>query len=155
MQWTESIIVDRPAPQVFAAIADEHELMRWSAWPEATGFSCAVDGDGTSIGSQIVFTSPAGEEQGRQTLTRVEPGRLVEYRLANRGPRGRTMRPEVDFRLEPAGDSGTSTVVHLDFRNEVPLPPGVRHVADALIGRRIRALHAEDLRLLKRHVEAA
>ena len=44
MEWTESIVVDRPLKQVQAAIADEHELMAWSAWPNATGYTCAVDG---------------------------------------------------------------------------------------------------------------
>jgi hypothetical protein len=33
MHWTESIIVDRPTRQVAASIADENELVRWSAWP--------------------------------------------------------------------------------------------------------------------------
>lgn len=60
------------------------------------------------------------------------------------------MNPEVDFRLESAGDR--RTVVHLDFRAE-PLPPGLRQVAELLMGRRVRRLHVEDLRLLEQHVE--
>lgn len=64
MQWTESIDVDRAAADVLSAIADENVLMRWSAWPQATGYTCAVDGDGTSVGSQIVFTDRRGVEQG-------------------------------------------------------------------------------------------
>jgi carbon monoxide dehydrogenase subunit G len=150
MEWTESIEVDRPPAQVHAAIADEHRLMAWSAWPAATGYSCAVDGDGRSVGSAIVFRDGTGAEQGRQRLARVEPDR-IEYRLRNRGPRGRDMTPEVDFRLEPLGD--TRTRVHLDFRATAPLPPGVRQVAEFLLGRRVRRLHVEDLRLLKVHVE--
>jgi hypothetical protein len=61
------------------------------------------------------------------------------------------MSPEVDFRIEPLGP--TSTRVHLDFRNEVPLPPPLRQIAGRLIGRKVRALYMEDLRLLKAHVE--
>ncbi len=53
MRWTESITVDRPLAQVQRAIADENELMRWSAWPAATGFSCAVEGDGRSRCSHV------------------------------------------------------------------------------------------------------
>ncbi len=151
MEWSESIDVDRPIAQVQAAIADEHELMAWSAWPAATGYSCAVDGDGRSVGSAIVFRSPDGVEQGRQRLTRVAPDR-VEYRLRNRGPRGRDITPEVDFRLQPLDDAATR--VHLDFRATVPLPPGLRHVAELLLGRRVRRLHVLDLRQLKDHVEA-
>lgn len=150
VEWTESIVVERPVAQVLAAVADEHELMAWSAWPAATGFRCAVEGDGRSVGSAIVFTDGAGVEQGRQRLARVTPDR-VEYRLRNRGPGGREMTPEIDFRLEDLG--GGRTRVHLDFRAAAPLPPGLRHLAEALLGRRVRRLHVEDLRLLKTHVE--
>ena len=150
MEWTEAIVVDRPLEQVQAAIADEHRLMAWSAWPAATGYTCAVDGDGRSLGSAIVFTDRGGVEQGRQRLTLVEPDR-VEYRLRNRGPGGRDMTPEIDFRLEPLDDARTR--VHLDFRATAPLPPGVRQLAELLLGRRVRRLHVEDLALLKAHVE--
>ena len=150
MNWTESIVVDRPLKQVRAAIADEYQLMAWSAWPGATGYSCAVDGDGRSIGSAIVFRDRGGVEQGRQRLTRVDPDR-VEYRLRNRGPRGREMTPELDFRLEAL--DAARTRVHLDFRATAPLPPGARQIAELLLGRRVRRLHVEDLELLKAHVE--
>ena len=150
MEWTESIVIDRPLPLVQAAIADEHRLMAWSAWPRATGYSCAVDGDGRSIGSAIVFRDRAGVEQGRQSLTLIEADR-VGYRLRNKGPRGRDMTPEVDFRLDAL--DATHTRVHLDFRAAAPLPPGVRQLAELLLGRRVRRLHIEDLALLKAHVE--
>lgn len=150
MNWTESIVVDRPLDEVQAAIADEHALMAWSAWPEATGFTCAVDGDGRSPGSAIVFRDGKGVEQGRQRLVSAGP-RRVEYRLHNRGPFGRPMTPEVDYRLEPV-DAGR-TRVHLDFRATVPLPPGPRHLVELLLGRRVRRLHVVDLQQLKEHVE--
>lgn len=145
-----SIDINRPAVQVQQAIADERELMQWSAWPAATGYTCAVDGDGTSIGSAIVFRDGEGVEQGRQHLTEVTATR-VEYRLRNRGPVGRDLTPEVDFRIETLGP--TTTRVHLDFRNQVPLPPPLRQIASRIIGRKVRALHVEDLRLLKQHLE--
>lgn len=150
MRWTESIDVDRPLPQVHRVIADEHQVMHWSAWPAATGYTCYVDGDGTSVGSAFVFRDTAGVEQGRQRLFAVTP-RRVEYRLRNRGPAGRDMSPEVDFRLDEL--TPTSTRVHLDFRNQVPLPTPLRQLAGLVIGRKVRALHVEDLRLLKAHVE--
>lgn len=150
MEWTESIVIDRPLPVVHRAVADEHELMQWSAWPKATGYTCAVDGDGRSTGSAIVFRDRTGVEQGRQRLTSVEPDR-IEYRLRNRGPAGREMTPEVDFRLDDL--DGTRTRVHLDFRATAPLPPGARQLAELVLGRRVRRLHVQDLRLLKLHVE--
>ncbi len=150
MEWTESVVVDRPRSEVMAAIADEHELMQWSAWPEATGYSCRVDGDGISLGSSIVFTDRKGREQGRQRLALVTEDR-VEYRLSNRGPAGRPVNPEVDFRVEPVTDQRTR--VFLDFRVSPPLPFGLRQVAEAILRRPARKLHVEDLRLLKQHVE--
>ncbi len=150
MEWTESIVVDRPPAEVHAAIADEHRVMAWSAWPAATGYRCAVDGDGRSVGSAIVFRDGSGVEQGRQRLAGVEADR-IEYRLLNRGPFGRDMTPEVDFRLD-AVDPGR-TRVHLDFRATAPLPAGLRQLAELLLGRRVRRLHVEDLALLKAHVE--
>lgn len=150
MHWTVSIVVDRPRDQVQSAIADENDLMAWSAWPEATGYTCAVEGDGRSIGSEIVFTDRKGREQGRQRLTSVTPTR-VEYRLRNRGPGGRDITPEVDYRLEDLGDGRTR--VHLDFRATPPVPAIMRPVVEALLGRRVRRLHVKDLELLKAYVE--
>lgn len=72
--------------------------------------------------------------------------------MRNSGPGGREMTPEVDFRLED--DGPLRTRVHLDFRAAAPLPPGVRHLAEALLGRRVRALHVKDLELLTAHVES-
>ncbi len=152
MQWTESTVVDRPMAEVHDAIADENAVMRWSAWPAATGYTCAVDGDGRSIGSEIVFRNADGKEQGRQRLASVAPG-LVEYRLRNRGPGGRDITPEVDFRLEDV--DGSRTRVLLDFRGRAPLPPGLRQVAEFFLARRVRHLHRKDLEQLKDYVEQA
>ncbi|MGY1669364.1 SRPBCC family protein [Geodermatophilus sp. SYSU D00710] len=150
MRWTESIDVDRPVAEVRAAIADEHELMQWSAWPEATGYTCAVEGDGRSPGSEIVFRDRSGVVQGRQRLVRATADR-VGYRLRNRLPGGREMTPEVDFRIEDLG--GGRFRVHLGFRATPPLPPVVRRLAEAVVGRRVRALHVRDLEQLRAHVE--
>lgn len=150
MHWTVSIVVDRPRDQVQAAVADENDLMAWSAWPQATGYTCAVEGDGRSIGSEIVFTDRKGREQGRQRLASVSPT-LVEYRLRNRGPGGRDITPEVDYRLEDLGDGRTR--VHLDFRATPPVPAPLRPLVRATLGRRVRRLHVEDLELLKAYVE--
>jgi len=111
-----------------------------------------VDGDGRSIGSEIVFRYKRGAEQGGQKLTSATSTR-VEYRLRNRGPRGKEMTPEVDFRLEDL--AGRQTRVHMDFRATAPLPPGLRQLAELVIGRRVRVLHRTDLQQLKTYVESA
>ena len=117
---------------------------------QKTSRTLNVDAGGTTLGSVIVFRDDAGVDQGRQRLSSVSQNR-VEYRLRNRGPGGREMTPEVDFRIEVS--SPNRTRAHLDFRNRVPLPP--RQNAERVIGRKVRALHVEDLRLLKAHVEPA
>ncbi|KGI66776.1 SRPBCC family protein [Mycolicibacterium rufum] len=150
MQWTESVTIDRPLARVRQAIADENELLQWSAWPEATGYTCRIDGDGRSIGSAIVFTDTKGTTQGRQILHALD-NRSVDYRMRNRGPGGREMTPHLKFRLEDV--DGARTRVHLDFHAEAPLPLGLRHLVEAAMGRRVRKLHVKDLDQLKAHVE--
>lgn len=150
MKWSESITIDRPVGEVRRAVADEHELLRWSAWPEATGYTCAIEGDGRSIGSTIVFTDRRGTVQGRQVLHAVD-GHTVEYRLRNRGPGGREMTPHVLYRFDDL--DGARTRVHLDFEAVAPLPPGLRHLVEAVMGRRVRRLHVKDLQQLKGHLE--
>lgn len=152
MRWTESIDIDAPPGRVRPALADEHQVVAWSAWPAATGFVCEIDGDGTSVGSSIVMRDASGTEQGRQRLASVTEDR-VEYRLSNRGPGGRTMTPEVDFRVEPLASGRTR--VHLDFRATPPVPQPLRALVELVMSRKVRALHVEDLRLLKAHVEGA
>ena len=148
MEWTESIVIDRPLPVVHRAVADEHELMQWSAWPKATGDTCAVDGDGRSTGSAIVFRDRTGVEQGRQRLTSVEPDR-IEYRLRNRGPAGWRSRGGLPPR-RPRRDADARAP---RLPGDRAVPPGARQLAELVLGRRVRRLHVEDLRLLKLHVE--
>jgi len=150
MQWAESITIDRPRDQVLAAVADEHQVMAWSAWPQATGYTCSVEGDGTSVGSEIVFRSKDGQVQGRQRLVAVGDTR-VEYRLRNRGPGGREITPSIDFTL---AEMGESTRVTLHFQADAPLPTPLRQIVEAVLGRRVRALHVKDLQDLKAHVES-
>jgi len=151
MWWSETIVVDRSLEQVHAAVADANELLRWSAWQAATGYSCRIDGDGRSIGSAIVFVDRKGVVQGRQVLHAVE-GDAVEYRLRNRGPGGREMTPHVTFTFEDL--DGAQTRVALDFAATAPLPPIIRHTVEAVMGRKVRRLHIKDLEQLKQYVES-
>lgn len=150
MRWTESVLIARPVAAVQRAIADEHELLKWSAWPDATGYSCRIDGDGRSPGSAIVFTDTKGVTQGRQVLYAADE-RTVDYRLRNRGPGGREMTPQLTFRLEDI--DGRHTRVHLDFSATAPLPPGLRQLVEAAMARRVRRLHIKDLEQLKAYAE--
>lgn len=145
MRWTETVTIDKPVAEVFEAVRDQRVLMRWSAWPDATGYSCAVEGDGRSVGSAIVFTDSGGTEQGRQRIVEIGAG-LVRNRLRNRGPRGQWIEPAIDFRLEPYRNG---TKVELDFDVEPPVPALLRPIANRYLERKVRPLHVEDLRRLK------
>lgn len=149
--WTESVTISRPSDAVYAAVRDQRVLMQWSAWPAATGYSCAVEGDGVSVGSSVVFRAPNGQEMGRQTMTVVNATE-VRNRLRNLGPGGRPIEPEVDFRLTVLGPSETR--VALDFRVSPPIPKVLHPVARLYLTRQIRPLHRQDLLNLKTMLEA-
>ncbi|MFZ1490568.1 MAG: SRPBCC family protein, partial [Ilumatobacteraceae bacterium] len=146
MRWTETIEIDAPAERVFEAQLDQQHVMSWSAWPEATGFVCEVEGDGRSPGSEIVFRNAKGVVQGRQRIVDVDSLK-VSNRMENRGPFGATITPRVDFLATPLGADRTRAA--LDFEAEVPLPFGVRHVVQAVMSRWARRLHVKDLEQLK------
>ncbi len=152
MHWIESIDIDAPHDVVYEAVLDQSTLMRWSAWPSATGFTCAVEGDGRSPGSQIVFQDAKGVEQGRQTLVSSD-GELVRNVMRNRGPGGRPVEPSVDFRVTAL--SPERTRVALEFAVEPPVPRLLRPLAQRWLQRSIRPLHVKDLEQLKQLVEGA
>lgn len=149
VRWTESIQISRSPDVVFEAMLDQNTVIKWSAWPEATGYRCAVSGDGRSVGSEILFEDPSGQHMGRQRITEVGRG-VVRNKMRNRGPAGRWVEPTVDFRVEPHGDG---TIAYLDFDVTPPVPRVLRPLAHRYLKKSIRPLHVEDLRRLKRLVE--
>ena len=78
--------------------------------------------------------------------------RRIAHRLENQGPFGRTMRPEVDFVVDPVSDERSR--VSLVFNAAAPLPFGLRHVVELGMGRWVRRLHVKDLQMLKHYVES-
>lgn len=126
MHWTETVTIDAPVDVARAAVRDQRHVMAWSAWPEATGFTCSVDGDATSVGSEIVFRDRTGTVQGRQHIVDVTDDgdtRTVVNQLENRGPFGRTMRPRVDFRTTAVNAQRTEVGAGLRRRHPVPTAP--------------------------------
>jgi carbon monoxide dehydrogenase subunit G len=149
VRWSESIRIEAAPEAVFEAVLDQHTVIKWSAWPDATGYGCAVSGDGRSVGSEIVFEDSSGRHMGRQRITRVTDN-VVYNRMRNRGPGGRWVEPAVDFRVEPDGEG---TRAYLDFEVEPPVPKILRPLAHRYLAKSIRPLHVEDLRRLKILVE--
>lgn len=151
MQWTETIITEAPDDDVYQAVRDQHTPMQGSAWPDTTGSTCRVEGDGTSPGSQIIFTDSKGIEQGRQTLVSADAD-AVRNRMRDRGPRGRWVSPSVDFHIDPVTPARTR--VSLAFDVEPPVPRILKPVANRWLRRSIRLLHVKDLQQPKDLVEA-
>ncbi len=151
VSWTETIVIRRPKTEVYPAVHDQNTLMEWSAWPAATGFRCRVEGDGVTPGSQIVFSDSDGVEQGRQTLLSAD-GTVVRNKMKNRGPGGRDIEPQVDFRVEEV--DAKTTRVSLDFDVQPPVPAPLRPIAKIWLSRNIRPLHVKDLEQLRDLVEA-
>lgn len=83
---------------------------------------------------------------GRQTIVDVT-GTTVRNQLRNRGPGGRVIEPEIDFRVEPLGAHRSRVV--LDFRITPPVPTPLRPIARLFLNLRIRPLHRADLKNLK------
>jgi hypothetical protein len=126
--------------------------MQWSARPEVTGCTCAVEGDGTNTRSSTAFTSPSGEEVGRQTIT-AETDTPVHHRLRNRGTGGRVRELEVDLQTEPLGF--VRTRVRLDLRLRPSVPALLQPVGRFFPGRKSWPLHREALGRLERPLKEA
>lgn len=148
-RWRETIHIDSDPKTVFEAMLDQHKVIQWSAWPEATGYRCEVSGDGRSVGSEIAFCDRSGKHMGRQRITEVGQT-VVRNRMRNRGPGRRWVEPAVDFQVEPEGDG---TRAHLEFELDPPAPRILLPLAHRYLQRSIRPVHVEDLRRLKRFVE--
>ncbi|MEE8601121.1 MAG: SRPBCC family protein [Euzebya tangerina] len=151
VQWTESIVIDAPAEVVRIAMMDQAHVMGWSAWPEATGFTCAVEGDGSSPGSEIVFRNDDGQVQGRQRIVKVDD-QVIHNVMENKGPFGKTLRPSVDFRVTPIGQDRTRA--SLEFEAALPFPPILRRLVRIPMSRWVRNLHRKDMAMLKEYVES-
>jgi hypothetical protein len=151
LRWSESIHIDSSPDAVLEAMLDQHKVIEWSAWPDATGYQCAVFGDGRSVGSEIVFSDPAGKHMGRQRITEVGKN-IVRNTMRNRGPGGRWVEPLVDFRVESDGEG---TRAYLDFEVLPPVPKILRPLAHRYLKKTIRPVHVEDLRRLKLFVEGS
>lgn len=151
MTWTVDIDVNAPLERVFDAAVDQHQVMAWSAWPAATGYSCAVqEQDGRALGATIVFTDPrSGEPAGRQELAATVAPTYVRYELHNPGPGGVMLHPVVEVHL--AALDPDRTRVFWRFANQ--LPEGMPEEAQQQMASWVKGLHVKDLEGLKEHVE--
>ncbi|MEO0531370.1 MAG: SRPBCC family protein [Planctomycetota bacterium] len=145
IRYSERVRVNAPREVVFEAILSQEELMAWSAWPEATGSDCRVEGEDGIVGTKLVYLTN-GKPAGSQTVTDVAENGSVTLELEDPSPFGQ--KPTVKFLVE----EGDGTEVTLQFVNVVRRPFHLV-VKGVGIAAWTRELHRKDLQGLKAYAE--
>ena len=145
--YSESVVINTSASELYNHIRLQERLMRWSAWPSVTGSTCTREGADGEIGAQTVFFDKKGNRFGYQEIVSLDVDKRVEFKLKSKGPEQQT---KLWFELEPL--SATQTKVMLQFDNVIARP---FNVILRLIGivRWTRGMHCKDLAGLKRYAE--
>jgi hypothetical protein len=147
VHYQESVLVNAPPDQVFAAIRSQEDLMAWSAWPAATGSTCRLVGPDNQVGTKVEFITK-GKVSGSQTVTEIAPGERVKVALSDPSPFGQL--PFVTFYIRSHGvDASAAT---LEFTNTIRRPFQLI-VKGVGIARWVRQLHRKDLAGLKAFCE--
>lgn len=147
VRYSEKIVVDAPIEQVYDNIRFQERLMSWSAWPEATGSTCALENGDGDVGARTVFFNQ-GKRFGHQEIIALKPNQKVSLTLVNSGPLKHT--PYLDFDLRALSKDQTEVI--LNFVNTYQKP---FQVPAKLLGivRWTRALQVKDLEGLKSYSE--
>jgi len=116
VSYTKDITVDAPVAQVYDDIRLQEHLMRWSAWPQETKSSCALEGTDGQVGARTVFFTK-GKRVGHQEVAHLKENEEVALSLIGPGPPHRP-RLTFDFRAVDAN----KTKVMLYFINELRRP---------------------------------
>jgi hypothetical protein len=146
VRYTETLVIDASAQDLYDNTRWQARLMDWSAWPSETGSTCACENTDGVVGARTVFFSK-GQRFGYQEVTRLSDGRSVELALFSKGP---PQKPVLRFDFVPLSDSRTE--VRLNFENTLARPFNVI-LRLAGIVRWTRKMHLKDLQGLKRYSE--
>lgn len=140
MQFTNTIRIDRPTPEVFAYLADPENIPQWNyAISETTKTSDGPVGVGTSY--RQVRTIPEESEEALE-ITEFEPDR----RFAIRGDLG-PFHGDVTYQLDPA-QGGTIITNAMDLK-----AAGAARLIAPLAVTRVKAAVASNLGTLKELLE--
>jgi uncharacterized protein YndB with AHSA1/START domain len=142
MRVERSVVIDRPPGEVFSHVADVRNDPSWHT--DALEVSSSTDTVGVGTVFHVKVKPSMGVSEGTMTVTRFEPGRLVEFR----GQMG-TMAPTVTNICEPEGQ-GTRVTRRVELD-----PPGLMRVMTPLIKGKIGKDNDGFLRNLKRLLEGA
>jgi len=146
VRYTESLVIDAAAHDLYDNTRLQARLMDWSAWPSETGSTCECEGPDGEVGARTVFFSK-GKRFGHQEVTRLVDGQTVELALISKGP---PQKPVLRFDFLPL--SASRTEVRLSFDNTLSRPFNVV-LRLAGIVRWTRKMHLKDLQGLKRYSE--
>ena len=146
VQYTETLVIEASARDLYDHTRLQARLMEWSAWPSETGSTCESENTDGEVGARTVFFSK-GQRFGYQEVTRLIDGQSVELALFSKGP---PQKPVLRFDFLQLSPSRTE--VHLIFHNTFSRPFNVI-LRLAGIVRWTRKMHLKDLQGLKRYSE--
>ena len=142
MRVERQISIARPPAEVFDYIADVRNDPSWHTDVLEVRSSTEVVGMGTTFDVRV--KPSMGVSEGSMTVSRFEPGRLVEFR----GQMGK-MAPTVTNICEPDG-KGTRVTRRVELE-----PPGVMRLMSPLIAGKIGKDNEKFLANLERVLEGA
>ena len=147
VSYDETIIVNAPIKRIYNNIRMQEDLMAWSAWPEETGSTCAVEGTDGAIGAQTVYFTN-GERSGFQEIIDLQQDHSVALKLADFGPIPQT--PVLTFHLQKLDANQTEVKLHFDNQFKRPF-----QVLAKLLGmpKWVHSMHLKDLAGLKTYAE--
>lgn len=146
VRYTETLVIEAPAQQLYDNTRFQARLMEWSAWPSETGASCACENTDGQVGARTVFISK-GKRFGHQEIIRLVDGQSVELALVSKGP---PQKPVIRFDFIPMANSRTE--VRLSFDNTLARPFNVI-LRLAGVVKWTRKMHVNDLQGLKGYSE--
>ena len=141
MKVQRSIVIARPPAEVFDYISDIRNDPTWHT--DVLEVSSSTDAVGVGTVFNVRVKPSMGVSEGTMTVSRFEPGRLVEFD----GHMGR-MSPTVTNICDPEGD-GTRVIRRVDLD-----PPGIMRLMSPMIARKIGSANEGFLANLKGVLES-
>jgi uncharacterized protein YndB with AHSA1/START domain len=141
MKVERHITIARPPAEVFDYVADVRNDPSWHT--DVLEVRSSTDDVGVGTVFDVKVKPSMGVSEGTMTVTRLEPGRLVEFR----GRMGPKMEPTVTNICEPDGQ-GTRVTRRVELE-----PPGAMRLMTPMIKRKIGTSNEGFLANLKRVLE--